>query len=224
MPTQTFEKPAKVLDKLAPKTLNCGLGPAPLCSTGHSLFGPFRGLSKRPNPAVSSCPHLNPAAFEKPAKNLSPNHGPGHALLSAMTRKHTKAQEAAITAGRAYLRTWLEGCNHIYYTIPHVSRSGMVRHITLHKVLERTETSSGFPELVRLWPAYDEDLAGAASGCGTFADGLDAIAKDWGFAYEKRAFVVGGCGMDMVFSLIANLHAMAGLKWDQTQLRYESIS
>lgn len=42
-------------------------------------------------------------------------------------------------------------------------------------------------------------------------EALDIIGKDWRFSFKHRAFVVDGCGMDMVFALVDSLAARAGL-------------
>lgn len=109
-----------------------------------------------------------------------------------------KERNAAIAGGRNYLKWWLqEAAKHgtIYYTIPHVARSGMSRRIVLGTI------AAG--RLITLWP-------NAVDGSGDIND-LDAIAKDWRFSFHHRAFVIGGCGMDMVFALIDDLAGMAGL-------------
>lgn len=108
-------------------------------------------------------------------------------------------REAAIQAGREYAREWLidaERHGAIYYTIPHVARSGMTRHVVLGTVRPVRETH----RLENLWPrTLDPD--------GTPSDILDIIAKDWGFSFKHRAFIVGGCGFDAVH------HVIYGMAW-----------
>ena len=109
--------------------------------------------------------------------------------------KITKKQ-AYTNAGRAYLRTFLDAARKhgtIYYTIPHVARTGMSRRIQLITVAKGG--------ILRLWPGGLPDLDCPALD----SDAMDVIARDWGFSYKHRAFVIGGCGMDMVFALIDDL-------------------
>jgi hypothetical protein len=60
---------------------------------------------------------------------------------------------------------------------------------------------------VHLFPTLDTTGMASAAHC----DALDTVAKDWGFSFKYRAFVIGGCGMDMVFALIDGLAHKAGL-------------
>ena len=124
------------------------------------------------------------------------------------TRKNLKAD--AIADGRKVLRAGLlraEETGTIYYTIPSVSRSGMSRTITLHMVCHDRDERYG---LVRCWPGLTDEFARGLTMNEHHA-ALDAVAKDWGFSYDARAFKVGGCGMDMVFALVDKLASAAGL-------------
>lgn len=115
----------------------------------------------------------------------------------------TKRDVAAVAAGRLYLADWLERAKEhgtIYYVIPSVSRSGMSRQIRLYTIDGRG------PSMCHLWPGARPDYPADRYG-----EDLDAIARDWGFSFDKRAFVVGGCGMDMVFALVDSLASKAGV-------------
>ena len=150
-------------------------------------------------PSPGSCPRR---AEEYPMKTLS------------------KADQAAVDAGREYLAHWLrEAHKHggIVYDIPKVSRSGMSRQIVLARVVpaERTgkKTHGGFWEekpahVQRLFPSVPESFykPGVSGGAA-----LDAVAKDWGYSFKSHTFVVGGCGMDMTFALVDRLAYLAGL-------------
>ena len=117
----------------------------------------------------------------------------------------TKRDVAAVAAGRLYLADWLSKAHEhgtIYYVIQSVSRSGMSRQIRLYTIARR----DGGPAIVHLWPAAPEDYP-----ANRYSEDIDAIARDWGFSFDKRAFVVGGCGMDMVFALIDSLAHKAGV-------------
>lgn len=122
-------------------------------------------------------------------------------------------------AGRRYLRAWLLGAlrsGTIYYTIPHVARSGMSRRITLHRVVGG--------EVRRLFPSLPK-----GSEPKVYSAALDVVAKDWGFSFTHQSFVIGGCGMDMVFAQIDYLASIAGLgkmywrRGDYVRGRYQLI-
>lgn len=91
--------------------------------------------------------------------------------------KMTKARQAEIEAAKEEIRTWLKPGMTLYTQLDHVSRSGMMRHISV-KIVEEGEIRDV------TWHV---------------ANVLD----------EKRtkegSIKVGGCGMDMGFSLIYNL-------------------
>lgn len=114
-----------------------------------------------------------------------------------------------IKAGRKALAAWLrraEAHGTIYYVVSHVSRSGMSRNIEIATIIVRKRK----PDLVKLWPHVDEaDLPAGTD----YSAALDVIARDWGFSFRnnQRCFVISGCGMDMVFALVDNLAAKAGL-------------
>lgn len=113
-------------------------------------------------------------------------------------------RDAILASGRDYLGAWLlNALNHgtIYYTIPQVARSGMSRRIVLATIVMR----NGAPELSTLWPR-------STAPDGDDNEALDLIAKDWRFSFKHRAFVIGGCGMNMVFALIDDLASTAGLE------------
>jgi len=131
--------------------------------------------------------------------------------------KLSKADEAAVAAGRKYLARWLLAAykhGGIVYDIPKVARSGMSRQIVLARIVpaetsKRKSRPPGPAYIERLWPTPLPD--GPFGAGGQFSAALDAIAKDWGFSFKTRNFVVGGCGMDMVFALVDHLATKAGL-------------
>lgn len=120
----------------------------------------------------------------------------------------TIAQRAAIAEGRAYLHKWLseaEQHGEIYYTIPHVARSGMSRRIVLATIrYPALATDDQRPQLHAIWPRTLDPN-------GDSNETLEAIGRDWGFSFKHRAFIVGGCGMDMVFALVDDLAGKAGM-------------
>lgn len=139
-------------------------------------------------------------------------------------KKLSKADEAAVAAGREYLATWLrEAHKHggIVFDIPKVARSGMSRQIVLARVVPAKKTgkktAGGFWEerpayIERLFPTLPESFYKTGEGGRSYGYALDAVAKDWRFSFKSRNFVVGGCGMDMVFALVDWLGELAGLK------------
>lgn len=128
-----------------------------------------------------------------------------------LTKAEAKAQ--IVAAGRKSLAAWLSAAEEhgtIYYSIESVSRSGMQRTIKLATIIPRTTLERGKKvhrhELVALWPRLPDSFSQ------THSDDLETVAKDWcNFSFDKRAFVVNGCGMDMVFHLI---YSLAGLTRD----------
>lgn len=115
-------------------------------------------------------------------------------------------RDSIIAAGRASLKAWLiaaEKHGTIYYEVTNVAKSGMSRRI----VLQTIRTVKGKPALWNLFPTLSEDGADWR----THSTNLDMVAKDLGYSFKFRAFVVGGCGMDMVFALIDNLAHLAGI-------------
>jgi len=124
-----------------------------------------------------------------------------------MTKVETKKsfEARAIASGRIALAQWLAAAEvhgTVYYAIPRVARSGMSRNITLHAIVDG--------ELSRLWPALDEATEANFVG-DSHSRALDVVARDWLFSYDRRAFRVGGCGMDMVFWLVDHLASKAGM-------------
>ena len=136
--------------------------------------------------------------------------------------KLSKTDEAAVAAGREYLAMWLrEAHRHggIVYDIPKVARSGMSRQIVLARVVpapsSHVRRAAGTLPFVhahieRLFPTLPESFY--KPGGRGYSDALDAVALDWGFSFKSRNFVVGGCGMDMVFALVDHLARIAGLE------------
>lgn len=151
----------------------------------------------------------------------------------------TTDKQAIIAAGRKELWRWLKQAEKhgtIYYEVTHVARSGMSRRIVLQTIAHKNEEhrragrneSVGVDrvQLVNLFPSLpDDDFP-------TWRDrseALDIVAKDWGFSFKHRAFVIGGCGMDMVFAQVDYLASIAGLKGNGAQsyanrVRRESFS
>jgi hypothetical protein len=127
-------------------------------------------------------------------------------------------KQAIIATGRAHLKTWLlaaEAHGTIYYNIQSVSRSGMNRKISLSTIFMGSDGMADCrcgnyekASLVRLWPSYGEN---ASKFDTTYNEGLDIIARDWGFSFDARAFNISGCGMDMCFALVDSLAGLAGL-------------
>ncbi len=118
-------------------------------------------------------------------------------------------KEEIIKNGRIELFNWLtaaEAHGKIYYHIPSVSRSGMSRTISMRTI--KVDLKEDKIDLVRLWPSlpYDGQLKFPEYNLA-----LDLVAKDWHFSFKKRAFEVGGCGMDMVFAQIDYLAHLAGI-------------
>lgn len=111
-----------------------------------------------------------------------------------------EAAAAAVAAGREHLRAWLDAAKahgRVYYAIKSVSRSGMNRKIALATIRDG--------ELVALWPSIPSGHGLERGDYVAYNAALDSIAKDWRFSFEKRAFYIGGCGMDMVFALVYDL-------------------
>lgn len=119
--------------------------------------------------------------------------------------RRTKAE--VIKLGRKYLAEWLTlaaGYGTLFYRVEHVSRSGMQRRIVLATIVDYSKRGKK-PTLSRLMP-------GSVCNYSLSNDELDIVAKDWGYAYNRRAFVVGGSGMDMVFALVDHLLCISGIK------------
>jgi hypothetical protein len=130
--------------------------------------------------------------------------------------KLSKADEAAVAAGREYLAHWLrEAHKHggIVYDIPKVARSGMSRQIVLARVVPAKRGGDPRPaHIERLFPTLPESFYKTGEGGRSHGFALDAVAKDWGFSFKSRNFVIGGCGMNMVFALVDHLARIAGLE------------
>lgn len=125
--------------------------------------------------------------------------------------KFTKkqAKEAAIEAGRAKLFSWLsEAIDHgIIWSQTETTSSGMTRYVKLYRVTNE----SASPEIDMLWPgvpALDRD---AETTLGGYSDALTVVARDWGFDFKKRAFVVKGTGFNAVYDALETLGYKAGL-------------
>jgi hypothetical protein len=128
-----------------------------------------------------------------------------------MTKQTTKKdrKEAAVKAGRMALATWLhkaEKHGTIYYAIEQVSRSGMSRQIVLSTIVKDKNRKLS---LQRLWPSIPWPSGASIED---HNEALDFVAADWGFSFKTRNFVIGGCGMDMVFALVDRLASLSGLE------------
>lgn len=97
--------------------------------------------------------------------------------------RETKAMKAERQEARNHLKTIVKPGDTILCNLKHVSRSGMLREISLHSVVDGSLT----------W------LSGYA-------------ARALGDRLGKRdGILIGGCGMDMGFALVYNLsHALYG--------------
>jgi len=126
-----------------------------------------------------------------------------------MSRKKSARDLTIIAAGRKHLREWLiaaEKHGTIYYEVTHVARSGMSRRI----VLQTIRMVKGKPVLDNLFPSLpDTDFGGDWR---QRSQASDIVARDWAFSFKYRAFIIGGCGMDMVFALIDHLAHLADIK------------
>jgi hypothetical protein len=81
----------------------------------------------------------------------------------------------------------------IYYLVESVSRSGMMRSITLYTI---GTDRDGKPELKVAWPDYEAS---------------EKARREIMWSRKHRCFRVGGCGMDMVFHLLYELGSMFGV-------------
>ena len=121
-------------------------------------------------------------------------------------------KEKMVANGRKCLRQFFQTAKRsgrVYYMIPNVARSGMSRSVKLLVVKRgRMEVLHPVAGLGDNWK-----VEGAV------------IAKDWGFDLRRQAFLVHGCGMDMVFWLIDHLAAKAGLGSEDlaSKLQQESL-
>lgn len=127
-------------------------------------------------------------------------------------KRPTKAD--IIRAGRESLVGWLEAAKAhgtIYYTVE-ASRSGMMRTIRLSTITPQMHITGHVQSgLERCWPKIASHVEVNLSSA-EYSSALDIVAKDWGFSFKHGAFRIGGCGMDMVFALVDNLAAKAGIK------------
>lgn len=150
---------------------------------------------------------------------------------TAPIKTKKEAEEVIREAGRANLRKFFETAkrrgNRVHFTIPQRSRSGMSRQIQLFVVTDDHRIDM-------LWPSYygvyqngsseAKRLEEAIAKLGDWKAASEVVRKDWGFNIDKRAFVVGGCGMDMVFHLIYTLFGQAYGNYDLGEIpRHESI-
>lgn len=117
----------------------------------------------------------------------------------------------------------------IYYVVQHVSRSGMSRDIILHTIKDGT-LCVAWPDSEATIPRDAARYAGSTGGELTRAQ-FAAYRRHYkdtfgrlSFRYSKRAFVMGGCGMDMVFACIYNLGGVFGLPDLGNTVRRESLT
>jgi hypothetical protein len=127
----------------------------------------------------------------------------------------SKADEAAVAAGRKYLARWLLAAHKhggIVYHIEKVARGGMSRQIVLARVVPAKRGAAARPAHVeRLFPTVPESFYKPVEIGRNYGYALDAVAKDWGFSFKAHNFPVSGSGMDMVFWLVDRLASKAGL-------------
>lgn len=95
----------------------------------------------------------------------------------------TKAQEAEKKEAREQLREWLKPGDTVYTVLRHVSRSGMLRVISLHFIAPDDNGQSFAMDLTRL----------AAKATGMTVD------------RDRDGIRIQGCGMDMGFELVYQL-------------------
>lgn len=93
----------------------------------------------------------------------------------------SKASDAARERADAVVRLkeWLKPGDTVFTVLRHVSRSGMMREISLHYIDKETAS-----------PQWISGVAARAMG--------DRLGK-------RDGIIVGGCGMDMGFHLVYNL-------------------
>ena len=96
------------------------------------------------------------------------------------------------------LKSWIKEDDTIYYIIKNVSSSGMYRHIDFFKF----EWENG--KLQKYWLSYNI-----------------AKALKYSFKEKTNSVGVGGCGMNMGFSVISNL--ADELFGDYKKLKYEQL-
>lgn len=98
----------------------------------------------------------------------------------------------------------------VFYLIPHVARSGMSRRIELFY-----PQKGGGVDVV--WPDYEP-------GEGTTAHDLETLRKRIDWSRRHRCFVIGGCGMDMVFALVDHLGSVFGFENWGNKIRRNGLS
>lgn len=123
----------------------------------------------------------------------------------------------------ANLRGWLKQavkCGRVYYLVNSVSRNGDRRSITLATIACGNVRP---PHLDFFWPSvvpqYSTDDPGveARALLGGHSASLDVAAKVLSFDFKRRAFVISGGGMDMVYALLSNLGTIAGVSDEAIQ-------
>ena len=97
------------------------------------------------------------------------------------------------------LKSWIKEGDTIYYIVKNISSSGMYRHIDFYK-FETNEKG----QINKSWLSYNI-----------------AKALDYPFKKKTNSIGVGGCGMDMGFSVISNL--ADELFGDYKKLKYEQL-
>lgn len=126
-------------------------------------------------------------------------------MKNQIVKTQKEVEDASIKGGRAFLKKWLlaaESHGTVYYRVPHVAKSGMSLRIVLATIIH-----SRRPAIVRLGPGIETvPISGIP-----YSESLDIIAKDWGFDWEKRSFLVRGTGSNMVLELLHKLVRMSGL-------------
>jgi|GEM_PF-3816823 len=116
------------------------------------------------------------------------------------------------------LRTWLlraKAYGVIYYNIPNISRSGMSRDIQLARLDVSTDALGNLiPVPFRLYPEIGDRPDTISDVMSWYDIGNAHAARVLDYNWKRNAFVIGGCGMDMVFALINRLARVAEIGGD----------
>lgn len=191
----------------APIVLWSELRPAAM-SCGYDVGKGRAELARRKTFASATCGRaFRPSRLVEPREAICPSCSKiVRALNDRWTRVHRRRYLASVRAARrAMPRLYAElkridRAKRVFYLIPHVARSGMSRRIELFY-----PEKGGGVDVV--WPDYEP-------GEGATARELETLRRRICWNRERCCFVVGGCGMDMVFWLVDHLgHAFGFENW-----------